>query len=557
MTESLAELQVLVVDCQTTGATPALGSVLELGWGIACAADPTRDHAEAHWIVLPEGERVSATVRQLTGFREELLAEALTPEQAFERLHAQIATPSMPTAIHFARFELSFLRDWWQRFDASAPFPIDAVCVHAIACRLYPDLARRNLRALAGFLGHGLHLERRALGHVQATAFIWRKLSQELDARGVRSWSELTEWLATAEKPAAARKRSYPMPKARYLSLPDAPGIYRMLRSNGDVLYVGKATSLKKRVASHFTKQRGATERALEMLTQVHQVEFTATATALEAALLETELIKELAPPYNVQLVQGERDAWFAAHDFSDYARTPDEWHQLGPLPSRFSVRCLRAVTELHEGASVTPLLRAGAVGAPLAFAPDDASFSAGWALFCERHSHRTSGSARLCTLRAARTLRLSMADAEADDPSEPAPETSERSWDPERVCRHLERSLAGAYQALRRAGFLCLLANSTVYFREPKLETGRSLRFEAARLVASREVASSVQLDSPARASRLAARQAFDAARYDQLRILATELKRIQRDGGEVAVRVSKTRVLDGTRLRNILRVV
>jgi len=44
----------------------------------------------------------------------------------------------------------------------------------------YPDLPRRNLRALAGFLGHSLHLERRALGHVRATAFIWRKLVAEL-----------------------------------------------------------------------------------------------------------------------------------------------------------------------------------------------------------------------------------------------------------------------------------------------------------------------------------------------------------------------------------------
>jgi DNA polymerase III epsilon subunit-like protein len=170
----LAELEVLVVDCQTTGASPAQGSVLELGWCVARADDAERElAAEAHWIAPQAGERISPLVRQLTGFHEAVLETALTPETAWQRLRALMrAVEPTPTAIHFARFELSFLRDWAERFEATKPFPLDAVCVHAIACRLYPDLPRRNLRALAGFLGHGLHLERRSLGHVQATAFI-------------------------------------------------------------------------------------------------------------------------------------------------------------------------------------------------------------------------------------------------------------------------------------------------------------------------------------------------------------------------------------------------
>src|SRR3954468_25002541 len=157
----LAELEVLIVDCQTTGASPTHGSVLELGWCLARADDPERELiAEAHWIVPPEGERISPQVRQLTGFHEGVLAAALTPEAAWQRLRelTRSGEPT-PAAIHFARFELSFLRDWAARFEPDAAFPLEAVCVHAIACRLYPDLPRRNLRALAGFLGHGLHLE--------------------------------------------------------------------------------------------------------------------------------------------------------------------------------------------------------------------------------------------------------------------------------------------------------------------------------------------------------------------------------------------------------------
>jgi DNA polymerase III epsilon subunit-like protein len=563
----ISELEVLIVDCQTTGATPKLGSVLELGWCLARADDPSREEqAQAHWIALPAGERVSPQVRQLTGFEESVLADALAPAEAWRRLRACLpATHPMPAAIHFARFELTFLRDWSQRFDPGAAFPLDAVCVHAIACRLFPDLPRRNLRALAGFLGHGLHLERRALGHVQATAFIWRKLAQTLSDRGVHSWSELESWLATRNQAPTPRKRAYPIAKARYRELPDQPGVYRLLRSNGDVLYVGKAASLKKRVSSHFSKQRGATERALEMLTQANDVEFTATASALEAALLETELIKSLNPPYNVQLLQGERGAWFSSADFGSTAAKPDELHRFGPLPSRFSVRSLRAVAELIMGEHPSLGRRAAAAGSAQVWAPDETSFAGGWALFGERHALATNcrvAHARQQTLCVARQLLLQLAEARPSQAEDTATETPDlvetlTGWDPERVCRHIERSLANAYQVLRRSSWLCLLANSTVYFREPQGAAGRLLRLEGARIVAAQDSAA-VELPAPQpRRARQAVQLAFDAARYDQLRILTTELKRILRDGGDVAVRLSRTRRLSGTQLRSVLRFV
>ena len=79
----LAELAVLIVDCQTTGATPTQGSVLELGWCVVCAADEGRDVApQAYWIALPAGDRISAQVRQLTGFHEGVLETAISPEDA-------------------------------------------------------------------------------------------------------------------------------------------------------------------------------------------------------------------------------------------------------------------------------------------------------------------------------------------------------------------------------------------------------------------------------------------------------------------------------------------
>jgi DNA polymerase III epsilon subunit-like protein len=558
----LSEIGVLVVDCQTTGATPALGSVLEIGWGVTRANTPEIEQLQAHWVALPEKHVVGFQVRRLTGFDESEVTSALAPREAWERLRAATQfAERMPAAIHFAKFELAFLRDWSEKFEPGAPFPFEAVCVHAIACRLYPDLPRRSLRALAGFLGHGVHLARRSLGHVEATAFIWQKLVAELASRGVTTWDGLGDWLA-APMPAHGRprKRRYPLPRARYRALPDEPGVYRFVRSNGDILYVGKAASLRKRVAGHFTAGTSTTERALEMLTQVHDILVTPTRTALEAALLENEAIKTLRPPYNVQLVGDDPRTWFTTKDLEGASNRPDETYRRGPFPSTFAVRALGAIRAIALGEKVTRALRARAVEAPERWAPDEDAFAAGFAAFADRHALAGPEPARPKNLdralvAAAKVLLASKLDADET----PEEESSTRTWDPARVVRHLERAVAHGYQLQQRARWLCLLYDSAIVFREPTQTGGpRLLLVRDGRLVEARELSPGEPIPGAGSSCPMRERQAaFDRHHYDRLRTLTTELKRVLRDEGSVEVRVGRARWLRARELDGLLRWV
>ncbi|MCB8836603.1 excinuclease ABC subunit UvrC [Aurantimonas sp. VKM B-3413] len=81
--------------------------------------------------------------------------------------------------------------------------------------------------------------------------------------------------------------------------LPNRPGVYRMFGADGEILYVGKARSLKKRVAN-YTRLGGHTQRIARMIAKTRHMEFVTVRTETEALLLEANLIKRLRPRFNV-----------------------------------------------------------------------------------------------------------------------------------------------------------------------------------------------------------------------------------------------------------------
>src|SRR5207237_3207461 len=234
----LSHLEVLVIDCQATAAAPR-GHLLEIGWA---QVRNTVTHPHACLITLPDGEQIPPAVSRITGISEHMMRSAVDARHAWRELSDQAASLTQqpaPTVIHFARFEQPFLRTL-----GAGLFPLDVVCTRDIARRLLPNLPRCSLRALAGYFGRAVRPLRRSADHVEATAFVWQELVHLLETKGVSTWSALHNWLAAPVEPTRSRRRVWPMPRDVRLSLPNAPGIYRMLRPDGSVLYVGKAASL-------------------------------------------------------------------------------------------------------------------------------------------------------------------------------------------------------------------------------------------------------------------------------------------------------------------------
>ena len=101
--------------------------------------------------------------------------------------------------------------------------------------------------------------------------------------------------------------------------LPDAPGVYLFFNSTGALMYVGRATSLKSRVASYFRAQKNGPMRAIEeVVADVVTIGYVETPTVLEAILKEADLIRHEKPPYNVLLKDDKSFLWicFSADEY-------------------------------------------------------------------------------------------------------------------------------------------------------------------------------------------------------------------------------------------------
>jgi excinuclease ABC subunit C len=107
--------------------------------------------------------------------------------------------------------------------------------------------------------------------------------------------------------------------KQQRRGLPDGPGVYLFKDEQGKALYVGKARSLRKRVASHFSKP--ATRGVVEMVDQVAEIDFIATETDAEALLAEQEFIKRHRPLFNVRLRDDKSYPYIGISLDEDYPR--------------------------------------------------------------------------------------------------------------------------------------------------------------------------------------------------------------------------------------------
>ncbi len=134
--------------------------------------------------------------------------------------------------------------------------------------------------------------------------------------------------------------------RERCRRLPTAPGVYRMLDANGTVIYVGKARDLRKRVTSYFNRNLGQTAKVRAMVEQIRDLEVVVTRNETEALILESNLIKELRPRYNIVLRDDKSYPYIFVNTSDKFPRLAfhrgarrEQGRYFGPYPNAGAVR--------------------------------------------------------------------------------------------------------------------------------------------------------------------------------------------------------------------------
>lgn len=349
----------LFIDCQTTGMRPSSGSLLEFAWGFA-SADSEAFEIRASLIRLPEGAAIPPRVGEITGLKTSDLENARESEdvraefvQSIEAFTAR--TGERPVAlIHYAQFEDAWLKDLLR--DERLPFEI--LCTHRISKTLFPQVPSRNIRGLTGFFGMRIGEIKRAAQHVLATQKIWAGIVDALEEKNVLTIEGVRDFVSAkptkkkrSEAAVKAPAYEYRVDRARRLAIPEAPGIYKMIAKSGEILYVGKATCLRDRVNSYFRGKKGRDPRKLELMAQVWDLETVECKSTVEAALVESDEIKRLNPPYNVSLKEGNRALVYYDRSLETESMRPSTAHPVGPFRPMNSIESLRVFSRgLREG---------------------------------------------------------------------------------------------------------------------------------------------------------------------------------------------------------------
>ncbi len=128
-------------------------------------------------------------------------------------------------------------------------------------------------------------------------------------------------------------------------NLPSKPGVYRFKDKNNTVIYVGKAINLKNRVSSYFKKNTEISEKTRKLVSQIRDIDFTIVGSELEAVMLETNLIKELQPKYNILMKDDKNFVYLKITVNEDYPRIfitrkvdKDGALYFGPKTARFKL---------------------------------------------------------------------------------------------------------------------------------------------------------------------------------------------------------------------------
>jgi DNA polymerase-3 subunit epsilon len=275
---------VACVDLETTGGTAAQHRVIEVG---IVLLDDGVVVEEWSSLVNP-GQRIPPSIESFTGITNDMVADA----PGFDELRSEVRArlDGRLFVAHNARFDYGFVRNEFRRLGEKFSAPV--LCTVRLSRALFAEHNRHNLDTLIERWGLECGQRHRALGDAAVLPSLLAAFEGAVGAERVQEAADASRY--------ESRLPPHLSPDLAD-DLPECPGVYLFRGEGGVLLYVGKSRNLRSRVLDHFSAGHRSGKEA-KLAQQVRAVEWIETGGELGALLLESRMVKDLAPAANRRL---------------------------------------------------------------------------------------------------------------------------------------------------------------------------------------------------------------------------------------------------------------
>lgn len=230
------------------------------------------------------GGSIPTFITSLTGITQEMLVD----QPSFKEIAKDIkeALDACIFVAHNVNFDYNILKAEFENIGES--FKYSKLCTVRLSRKLLPGHRSYSLGNICSALGISNHSRHRAYGDALATVELFKELENQSDFE-----KTIATFLNHRSKEATIPSH---LEKEEFEALPSQAGVYKFYNEQRELIYVGKAKNIKKRVLSHFYTK---TTKKVSMIREIAHVEFELSGTELLALLMEDAMIKRHFPKYN------------------------------------------------------------------------------------------------------------------------------------------------------------------------------------------------------------------------------------------------------------------
>lgn len=296
-------MEYAIVDIETTGGYASGGGITEIA---IVVHDGVKVIDRFETLINPQ-QPIPYFIQVLTGIDDGMVSSMPLFGEVAEKIYSMLM--GRVFVAHHVNFDYSFIR--YSLGKAGFEYNSPKLCTVRMGRKIKPGLPSYSLGRLCTFLGIQIINRHRAGGDADATAILFSRLL-EWDVEG---------HIQAMLKGSGDQQLPPNLPREEYEKLPLCPGVYYFRDEHAKVVYVGKALSLKKRVASHFSGNNTKAQRQ-NFLKHIYSITYETCGNELMALLLEALEIKRLWPVFNRAMKKFEpRFALYCYEDGKGYLR--------------------------------------------------------------------------------------------------------------------------------------------------------------------------------------------------------------------------------------------